>query len=72
MVEEQKGLCKICQNPPGQKGLVVDHCHVQGHVRGLLCGLCNASLGGFKDSVGLLSRAAKYLLETRRYTDAAQ
>lgn len=60
MVEAQDGLCPICfQRPKDQ--LVVDHCHDTGAVRGLLCRLCNSSMGGFRDDPQLLRRAADYL-----------
>jgi hypothetical protein len=56
---EQEGRCWICQN---KKDLVVDHDHATGEVRGLLCSLCNTSLGGFKDEISSLQRAILYLL----------
>jgi hypothetical protein len=42
----QGGVCKICSKPTksGRK-LSVDHCHVTGKVRGLLCAGCNYTLG---------------------------
>ena len=55
---EQDGKCWICQN---KKDLVVDHDHATGEVRGLLCNLCNTSLGGFKDEISSLERAILYL-----------
>lgn len=60
----QGGLCWICQEPPGVKGLVVDHCHETGNVRGLLCGRCNSGIGMFKDDVPRIERAIEYLTRT--------
>ncbi len=59
----QGGVCAICSQPPkeGKKPLHVDHDHVTGSVRALLCGECNKSLGGFQDSPELLDKAAAYL-----------
>lgn len=60
----QNDVCLIC----GEKSvtarigrLVVDHCHGSGVLRGLLCHRCNCGLGYFKDDVGLVARALKYL-----------
>lgn len=58
MVKEQNGLCWICEQ---EADLVVDHDHETEEVRGLLCNLCNTSLGGFKDSTDSLKKAIKYL-----------
>ncbi len=61
LVEDQKGLCAICEEPPGKKGLHADHCHANGSVRGLLCFRCNAALGMFRDNPRLLVNAIDYL-----------
>lgn len=58
LLKEQEGLCWICKE---KKDLVVDHDHATGKVRGLLCNLCNTSLGGFRDSVDSLKMAITYL-----------
>lgn len=59
----QKGVCAICKRSPRGRVLHVDHDHVTGKVRGLLCDNCNHGLGKFKDSPGLLRIAADYLEE---------
>ena len=65
LLKSQNNQCAICGNKKGHKNggrLVVDHCHKSGDVRGLLCHGCNRRLGMFKDSPGLVFRAANYLL----------
>lgn len=57
----QNGLCGCCGEPPGQKGLQVDHCHRSGQVRALLCGPCNLGLGSFRDDPQRLRKAIAYL-----------
>lgn len=59
MTKVQSGRCLICGTTPGQ--LVVDHCHVTGKVRGLLCRNCNIGLGFLQDDPQLARRAADYL-----------
>lgn len=60
----QEGKCAICQGPPqGGRGdyLVIDHDHVTGKVRSLLCGLCNIGLGVFRDNPAFIRAAANYI-----------
>lgn len=59
--ETQQGLCAICQEPPSSRGLVVDHDHDTGVVRGLLCDSCNVGIGALKDDPKILRNAALYL-----------
>lgn len=54
----QNGLCAICRNGPAAH---VDHDHVSGQVRGLLCFNCNAGFGLFKDRTVVLAAAITYL-----------
>ena len=39
----------------------VDHNHVTGTVRGLLCNMCNIGIGMFRDNVNFMYKAIKYL-----------
>ena len=48
-------ICGSCET------LVVDHDHVTGQVRGMLCNHCNRGLGHFRDDPQLLEFAAQYL-----------
>lgn len=62
MYREQNAKCAICNTKPDAwPGLVVDHCHTTGKVRGLLCNKCNLGLGWFKDNPSSLNRAITYL-----------
>lgn len=61
LYNHQGGVCVLCENPPGKRALAVDHCHLTGQVRGLLCSNCNNGLGLFKDDPKLLQKAIKYL-----------
>lgn len=64
----QHGCCAVCNKPPagaGRLGLVVDHCHETGAVRGLLCIRCNTGLGNLGDTEESLLRALEYLRNNR-------
>lgn len=70
--------CWLCGEPERVEGrrLAVDHDHVTGAIRGLLCTKCNVSLGYLGDDVsiaGWLRRAADYLEGARReFSDACE
>jgi len=62
-VEQQNGVCAICEQPDRRIG--VDHDHATGKVRGLLCNHCNRALGSFGDDPERLAQAIRYLNSTR-------
>ncbi len=61
LIEQQGRLCALCRERPAEH---VDHDHVMGTVRGVLCFPCNAALGQLKDRVDLLKAAIDYLETT--------
>ena len=65
MVAAQDGKCAICRREPRGKGhctkLHVDHDHVTGSRRKLLCAHCNRGIGLFLESPVLLRAAAMYV-----------
>ena len=62
MLKEQTGVCAICgnHNHNGNQ-LSVDHDHLTGRTRGLLCIHCNTVLGYMNDNTNLLQKAMDYL-----------
>jgi len=62
MFNEQHGGCAICGKHQSKlkRPLVVDHSHVTGVVRGLLCDKCNLALGSF-DGLEKIMQAVDYL-----------
>lgn len=65
MNQSQGGRCAICGGTQSRgdsdAGLVVDHDHVTGAVRALLCNLCNTGLGAMRDSPEIMLSAIDYL-----------
>jgi hypothetical protein len=62
MVGLRGGRCDICGHKSNGRGsLHVDHDHISGKVRGLLCSSCNLALGLFQDEPDRLLAAEKYL-----------
>jgi Recombination endonuclease VII len=53
LLAAQGGVCRLCAQPEparargggGPRRLAIDHCHREGHVRGLLCTPCNTAIG---------------------------
>jgi hypothetical protein len=65
---EQGGECAICgkREVDCSKALALDHNHITGKWRGLLCDLCNTAIGKLHDDVNVLQKAIDYL---RKYDD---
>ena len=66
MMLDQDNKCLICQViftdcRRCKTSAHVDHCHVTGKIRGILCSRCNLGLGHFSDSVTKLLSAARYM-----------
>ena len=68
LFEQQRGVCAICgkseysRDTIGNiKQLSVDHDHVTGEIRGLLCNNCNRGLGFFQDNIDYLKSAIAFL-----------
>lgn len=57
----QNGRCAICGKEPNGRLLSVDHDHVAGKVRGLLCHGCNVGIGYLGDNPDRLRLAADYI-----------
>lgn len=67
MREKENYSCMICGITEDEIGRVldVDHCHISGKARGVLCNSCNNVLGKAKDNIDVLRAAITYL-ETYR------
>lgn len=67
MLKKQNNSCMICKvnQKDLNRKLCVDHCHITGEVRGLLCNSCNRALGYFKDNINNLQEAVNYLKQSK-------
>jgi hypothetical protein len=65
MLERQNYSCAICGRHASEftQELMVDHDHISGNYRGILCVNCNFVLGHAKDSIGILEKSIAYLRE---------
>ena len=65
---EQDGKCAICSKDIQiftvrsiSKSASIDHDHITGKIRALLCHRCNCGLGNFNDNIDLMEKAQQYL-----------
>ena len=74
MMEAQGNRCIICGNPPKPDGvraasrLHIDHDHVTGKIRDLICNHCNRGVGALRDDPALMRAAAEYIERHRAVT----
>lgn len=63
MLHIQNGCCAICGKhwSVENRTLHVDHNHINGSVRGLLCRNCNTALGLLNEDCTLFDKAKMYL-----------
>lgn len=62
MMKAQGDECLLCDRPfPSTQKACVDHDHVTGQVRGILCINCNRAMGQLGDSYERLHRVVAYL-----------
>jgi hypothetical protein len=64
--ESQDFQCAVCSEE-STRDFHIDHNHVTGKIRGLLCGSCNMALGSFKDSIRRMLAACEYLARVGSY-----
>jgi len=58
LIIKQNGKCAICDE---RKKLDVDHDHLSGQIRGLLCRNCNALVGMIEKNNEILIKVQKYI-----------
>ena len=70
ILEQQGGTCAICKDTEilkrelGERShLVIDHNHLTGEMRGLLCHACNRALGVFHDDLSMIRSCLSYLMK---------
>jgi hypothetical protein len=64
LLEKQDHKCAICLEEENDRRLQIDHDHITGKIRGLLCSRCNVAIGLFLDNPDFLILAAAYLNTT--------
>lgn len=53
--------CEICETEFTTNRKVIDHCHKDKHIRGILCDPCNTTLGQLEKTNDMLFRMTHYL-----------
>lgn len=59
--EEYEALPKACEVCGSTKNLCIDHNHITGKVRGVLCSRCNSALDLLGDSKEVILKLASYI-----------
>lgn len=67
--EQQEECCAVCKKHIDLDNSAIDHNHVTGEFRGVLCKQCNRALGMFGDSISTLRNAVEYLEDYGSYGD---
>jgi hypothetical protein len=63
-LQKQNNKCAICERDlMDETGIMIDHCHKSGKVRGILCRNCNFMIGFGNDDINVLKSAINYLIE---------
>jgi hypothetical protein len=76
MIRTQRNVCAICRVPivygERKNNFHIDHDHLTGRVRGILCPTCNVGLGKLFDDPVRVESAISYLVRTEplRYLSA--
>lgn len=60
-LKTQGGGFAICERKAKKYRLSIDHDHITGQIRGILCAPCNRAIGTLGDSVEGLQKAINYL-----------
>lgn len=65
LLDCQDRKCAVCGATESYLGhrLAVDHSHITGKVRGLLCKACNVGIGHFNESTRVLENAINYIIK---------
>lgn len=60
---QQNNRCAICEESllNSRRGRIVDHSHVTGKVRGIVCHKCNVGIGMLRDNILIVRSALAYL-----------
>lgn len=67
MLKRQRGRCAVCGGQdPKHTNWSVDHDHVTGQVRGILCSRCNTGIGQLQDDPVVIRAALAYVLKHRQ------
>ena len=61
MLLSQNNKCAICIQPFKQDDINIDHNHITGAIRQLLCHKCNAAIGLMDESIEHLQNAINYI-----------